>query len=424
VGDLISIDEARRRVLEVVRPVEDEDVPLGEAHGRVLAEDVESAVDVPPFDGSAMDGYAVIAGPEAELEVVGESRAGHPAPEGVEPGTAIRISTGAVMPAGATAVVPLERSEPVGGREAERAAAVGREAHGAAAAAEAGGGRLAPRVIRVEGSSPGDNIRSAGEDIRAGSVVLPAGSRVGAAELGVAASVGRSMLRCSRRPRVAVLVTGDELSEPGRPLRPGGIYSSNGWARAAQAERAGAILVARETVPDSAAETRAALARALEAADVTIVSGGVSVGPHDHVKPALRELGVEERFWGVSLRPGKPTWFGDRDGRLAFGLPGNPVSAMVTFHLFVRGALAALQGADPAVPRAHATLEEPVARHPTREQAVRVRLETSDDGWSARPTGPQGSHMLTSMLGAAAIARIAPGDGQVDAGRRVEVELL
>ena len=394
VDELISIDEARRRVVEAVRRLEDEDVPLGDSHGRVLAEDVESAVDVPPFDGSAMDGYAVIAGPEAELTVVGESRAGHPAPERVEPGTAIRISTGAAMPAGATAVVPLERSRPAGER------------------------------VQVEASSPGDNVRRAGEDVRTGSVVLARGSLLGPAELGVAASVGRGSLRCARRPRVAVLVTGDELSEPGRPLRPGGIYSSNGWALAAQAERAGAHLVARETVPDSAEETRAALSRALEAADVTIVSGGVSVGPHDHVKPALRELGVEERFWGVSLRPGKPTWFGERDGRLAFGLPGNPVSAMVTFHLFVRAALAALQGADPTAPRAHATLEEPLPRHPTREQAVRVRLETSDDGWRARLTGPQGSHMLTSMLGAAALARIAPGDGEVDAGQRVEVELL
>jgi molybdopterin molybdotransferase len=395
VGELISIDEARRRVLAAVRPLGDEEVPLGEAHGRVLAEDVESPVDVPPFDGSAMDGYAVIAGPEAELDVIGESRAGHPAAARVEPGKAIRISTGAALPEGATAVVPLERSEPA--RNAR---------------------------VRVGASSPGDNVRRAGEDVRAGSVVLARGAPLGPAELGVAASVGRAALRCSRRPRVAVLVTGDELSEPGRPLRPGGIYSSNGWALAAQAERAGALLVARETVPDSAEETRASLARALEAADVTIVSGGVSVGPHDHVKPALRELGVEERFWGVSLRPGKPTWFGDRDGRLAFGLPGNPVSAMVTFHLFVRAALAALQGADPSVPRAHAKLEEPIPRHPNREQAVRVRLDASGDGWRARPTGPQGSHMLTSMLGAAGLARIAPGEGEVDAGEQVVVELL
>jgi molybdopterin molybdotransferase len=396
VSELISIDQARGRVLEAVRPLGDEDVPLGEALGRVLAEEVDSRIDVPPFDGSAMDGYAVIAGPEAELDVVGESRAGHPAEARVEPGTAIRISTGAALPEGATAVVPQERSEPVG--EAGR--------------------------VRVGPSSPGDNVRRAGEDVRAGARVLSSGLRIGPAEVGVAASVGRGGLRVARRPRVAILVTGDELSEPGRPLGAGGIYSSNGWALAAQAERAGALVTARETVPDRPAETHAALARALDAADAIVVSGGVSVGPHDHVKPALLELGVEERFWGVSLRPGKPTWFGTRDGRLVFGLPGNPVSAMVCFHLFVRSALAALQGADPEPPRAGAMLAEPIRRHETREQAVRVRLSTSENGWRASPTGPQGSHMLTSMLGATALARIAPGDGELAAGERVEVELL
>jgi molybdopterin molybdotransferase len=396
VSELISIDEAQGRVLDAVRPLATEDVPLAEALGRVLAEDVESAIDVPPFDSSAMDGYAVVAGPGAELEVVDESRAGRPADAAVEPGKAIRISTGGAVPEGATAVVPLERSEVVGA--AER--------------------------IRVGASAPGDNIRRAGEDVRSGRVVLARGSSLGPPELGVAASVGRASLRCARRPRVAILVTGDELTEPGQPLGPGGIYSSNGWALAAQAERAGARVATRETVPDEAADTRAALARSLDWSDVVIVSGGVSVGPHDHVKPALAELGVEERFWGVRLRPGKPTWFGTRGEQLVFGLPGNPVSAMVGFHLFVRTALAAMQGADPSAPRASATLDEPVPRHPNREQAVRVHLENSGDGWRARATGPQGSHMLTSMLGATALARIAPGQGEVSAGERVEVELL
>ncbi len=398
-SELISIDEARGRVLDAVRRLEDERVPLAEALGRVLAEDVQSPIDVPPFDSSAMDGYAVVAGPEAELEVVGESRAGRPWEGPLKPGEAIRISTGGAVPEGATAVVPLERSE-----------ALGRDA--------------AAERIRVGASAPGDNIRRAGEDVRAGRVVLAAGTPLGPAELGVSASIGRASLRCARRPRVAILVTGDELTEPGRPLRPGGIYSSNGWALAAQAERAGAQVTARETVPDQPGETRAALSRALDTSDVVIVSGGVSVGPHDHVKPALAELGVEERFWGVRLRPGKPTWFGARRHALVFGLPGNPVSAMVGFHLFVRTALAAMQGADPSAPRTSATLEEPIARHRNREQAVRVHLETSGNGWRARTTGPQGSHMLTSMLGATALARIAPGEGEVPAGERVDVELL
>jgi molybdopterin molybdotransferase len=408
VSELISIDEAQARVLAAARPLATEDVPLADALGRVLADDVASAIDVPPFDSSAMDGYALVAGPEAELEVVGESRAGRPAEAAVEPGKAIRISTGGVVPAGATAVVPVERSEAVGERP------------GAPAGGEASG----PDRIRVAASAPGENIRRAGEDVRAGRVVLARATPLGPAELGVAASVGRASLRCARRPRVAILVTGDELTEPGRPLGPGRIYSSNGWALAAQAERASARVTARETIPDDAADTRAALAGALDSADVVIVSGGVSVGPHDHVKPALAELGVEERFWGIRLRPGKPTWFGARGEKLVFGLPGNPVSAMVGFHLFVRIALAALQGADPSARRASATLDEPLPRHPNREQAVRVHLETSGDGWRARATGPQGSHMLTSMLGATALARIAPGDGEVRAGERVEVELL
>jgi molybdopterin molybdotransferase len=439
VSELISIDEAQGRVLDAVRPLATEDVPLAEALGRVLAENVVSAIDVPPFDSSAMDGYAVVAGPEAELEVVDESRAGRPAEAPVEPGKAIRISTGGAVPEGATAVVPLERSE-VLGREADTAERIRGEAaaervRGEAAAADRvrGEAAAAERVrgepaaaerVRVAFSTPGDNIRRAGEDVRAGRVVLARGAPLGPAELGVAASVGRASLRCSRRPDVAILVTGDELTEPGRPLGPGGIYSSNAWALAAQAERAGARVTARETVPDQAADTRAALADALDSADVVVVSGGVSVGPHDHVKPALAELGVEERFWGVRLRPGKPTWFGTRGEKLVFGLPGNPVSAMVGFHLFVRTALTAMQGAEPSAPRASARLDEAVPRHPNREQAVRVHLETSSDGWRARVTGPQGSHMLTSMLGATALARIAPGEGEVPAGERVEVELL
>ena len=188
-------------------------------------------------------------------------------------------------------------------------------------------------------------------------------------------------------------------------------------------ERAGAELIASGRVADSAEATRTALESALGAADVVVVSGGVSVGPHDHVKGALAELGVREIFWGVSLRPGKPTWFGTRDATLAFGLPGNPVSAMVTFQLFARPALAALQGGDPAVTRTTAVLDRPVPRNARREQAVRVRLAPGDGGWRAEPTkDAQGSHVLTSMLGADGLALIAPGEG--DATGPVEVELL
>jgi molybdopterin molybdotransferase len=394
VTDLISIAEARQRVLQAVTPLGDEQVPLDAVLGRVLAEDVASAIDVPPFDSSGMDGYALVAGPESELEVIDEARAGHPASKALRPGTAVRISTGAPIPEGANAVVPVERTTAVTDR------------------------------VRVPSTEAGANVRRAGEDVALGAVVLRAGTRLGAAELGVAASVGRASLRCALRPRVAVLATGDELTPPGEPLAPGGIYGSNGFALGALVERAGAVLTGRATVPDTPDGTRDAIRDALAAADVVIVSGGVSVGPHDHVKDALAELGVEEHFWGVRLRPGKPTWFGTRDGTLAFGLPGNPVSAMVTFQLFARPALAALQGAAPDAPRATAVLTHPVARNPRREEAVRVRLRHTDHGLVAETTGEQGSHMLTSMLGADGLAMIAPGEGELAAGERVEVELL
>jgi molybdopterin molybdotransferase len=391
---LISIEQGRRRVLDAVRPLAAEPVALADARGRVLAEDVTSAIDVPPFDSSAMDGYALVAGPERQLELAGESRAGHPHEGELAEGTAVRISTGAAVPRGATAVIPVERTSETNGR------------------------------VQVEETVEGANVRRAGEDLRAGDVVLSRGTPLGPAELGVAASVGRAEVDCARRPRVTLLVTGDELVQPGDQLGPGQIYSSNGFALAGLIAAAGAELVGRETVPDTAAGTHAALERALSGADVVIASGGVSVGPHDHVKGALSELGVEERFWGVSLRPGKPTWFGTREGVLVFGLPGNPVSAMVTFQLFVRPALAALQGADPTAARARATLDEAVARNPRREQAVRVRLSHADDGLHALTTGEQGSHLLTSMLGADGLALVGAGDGEVAAGARVEVLLL
>jgi molybdopterin molybdotransferase len=282
-----------------------------------------------------------------------------------------------------------------------------------------------PERVSVPEIQPGANIRRPGEDIPLNAVVLQTGTHLGPAELGVAASVGRAELRCARRPRAAVLVTGDELTEPGAALAPGAIYSSNAYALAAQVESAGGVIVLGAAVPDDPEATRTELGQALDSADVLIVSGGVSVGPHDHVKAALAALGVEERFWGVKLRPGKPTWFGTRETTLAFGLPGNPVSAMVTFQLFVRPAIAALQGSRSVARRAVARLNEAIARNPHREQAIRVRLHQSDNGLTAEPTkGAQGSHVLTSMVGADGLALIAPGEGEAAAGERVEVELL
>jgi molybdopterin molybdotransferase len=398
VAELIPIAEARRRVLESIRPLDAEDVPLGEALGRVLAEDVTSEVAVPPFDGSAMDGFALPAGAEGRLEVVGESRAGHPWTEPLQTGTAVRISTGAAVPGGTAAVVAIENVT---------------EDEGA---------------VEVPPTPDGANVRLRGEDVQPGDVVLPRGAELSPPALGVLASVGRTAARCARRPLVAILATGDELTEPGAELEPGAIWSSNPLALAGQVVRAGGVVERTLSVPDAAGASRAAIGAALGSADVVCVSGGVSVGPHDHVKGALRDLGVEESFWGVALRPGKPAWFGTLDdgGRrvLAFGLPGNPVSAMVTFRLFATPALRALQGADPGSARAEAVLDVPVARNPRRDQAVRCRLTAAADGLHARPTGSQGSHILTSMLAADALALITLGEGDVPAGERVVVELL
>jgi molybdopterin molybdotransferase len=395
-ASLIDVAAGRELVLESVRPLGGEEVPLENALGRVLAERLETSGPLPPFDSAAMDGYAVVAGPAAELPVTGESRAGHPLNRALAPGEAIAISTGAEVPAGPrVTVVPVERVEEVEGTS-----------------------------VRVPHTGEGEHVRRAGEDLEAGETAVAAGAVLGPAELAVSASLGRPALRCAARPTVAVLVTGDELVEPGNPLGPGQIRDSNATALAAQASTAGALVVQRALVPDDLAATTTALRRALDAADVVCISGGVSVGPHDHVKPALLELGVEERFWGVRLKPGKPTWFGVRDGTLVFGLPGNPVSAMVTFHLFARPALRALAGADPSETRARARLDAPVERHPGRDQALRCRLHADDRGWRAEPTKEQGSHVLSSMVGAAALALVPAGRGVAETGEPVDLELL
>jgi molybdopterin molybdotransferase len=396
---LITVAEARERVLAEVRPLGAEDLDVEQARGRVLARDVVASGDVPPFACSAMDGYAVAPGPAArDLQIVGEARAGAPSDRTLGDGEAIRISTGAALPAGATAVIRQEDVEEHN-HAITTGAAVGED----------------------------ENVRGAAEDLRAGAHVLEAGTTLGTAELGMAVAAGVATVSVARRPLVAVSCTGDELRAPGEPLGPGEIHNSNAVMLSALAVRAGALAVAADRIPDNRDETERVLARGLDASDVVVISGGVSVGPHDHVKPALEALGAAERFWGVALQPGKPTWFGVHGDTLVFGLPGNPVSAVVTFVLFVAPALRALAGESPAAPgsstgslrAATATLGEPVSRNRQREQAVRVRLEQRDGTTIAIPTGPQGSHVTTSLLGADALALIPAGEGAMQAGARV-----
>jgi molybdopterin molybdotransferase len=388
----LSIDDARAAVLASVRPLPAEDVAVQDALGRVLAEDVVAAGDVPAFANSAMDGYALRSGPAGRtLRVIDEARAGTPARSAVDEGEAVRISTGAPLPEGADAVLQIELVRVDG-----------------------------DRVALDDAVEPGRNVRPSGDDLRAGDTVLHAGTRLGAAEVGLVAACGRARVACARVPEVVVLATGDELVAPGEPLAPGQLHETNGLTLAALATQAGAHVAFTAVVRDTEEHTRAAIADALQRADVVVLSGGVSVGPHDHVKPALEALGVEEVFWRVALRPGRPTWFGTRGETLVFGLPGNPVSSMVTFVLFARPALAALQGAPHRPERETARLAGAVPRHPDRDECVRVALR---DG-VATPTGPQGSHQLRSMLGADALAIVTAGTGTLEAGAEVAVERL
>jgi molybdopterin molybdotransferase len=398
----IELDDARRLVIEGLSALGAEDVELGRALGRRLGADAVASVPVQGFDNSSMDGYALRAADTlgstpaspAVLRVVDESRAGHPAGAAVDVGEAIAISTGAMLPAGADAVVRLEDTT-----AAEDAV-----------------------LVEVE-ATPGENVRLAGEDFAAGDAVLGSGSRIGPAALGTLATLDLDPVPCVKRPRVAILTSGDELTRPGEPLGAGAIRDSNARTLPALAELAGAEVVSVAWAPDDPAATRDALATALDA-DVAIVCGGVSVGAHDHVKAALAELGAEQVFWRIALKPGGPTWFGRRGRTLVFGLPGNPVSAMVTFLLLARPALLVLGGGDPTARRTLAALATDYEKPAGRAHAARCALELTEDGWRAHPHPRQGSNVLTSMVAADCLALIPAGVTRVGAGEKVEIELL
>jgi molybdopterin molybdotransferase len=383
--------EALAQVLERAPRLGAEDADVSPAlAGRVLAADVRAAVSLPPFATSAMDGYAVRAAElgDGPVPIAFRVAAGDP-PRPLPAGAVAGIATGAPMPPGADAVVPVEDAEEVDG------------------------------TLRARRPEAGAHIRPAGGDVESGRLVGEAGRVLTPALLAAIAAVGAARVRVASRPRLAAIATGSELVRAGEPLAPGQIYESNLTAIVAQAERAGAEVVAAEVVVDDRAATEAAFAAAL-AADVVVSSGGVSVGPHDHVKGALDALGVREVFWRVAHKPGKPLWFGVAPkGALVFGVPGNPVSSLVSFELFVRPALRAMQGA-PQEPRPVARLAGPVTRLESRDHAVRCRLRPGPDGMQLEPGGPQDSHLIVHASGADAVALIGAGSGEVPAGTLVE----
>ncbi len=399
---MLSVAEALERILAAVPVLGAESVALSEALGRVLAEPVVAAREVPPWDNSSMDGYAVRAGDTASatadrpvgLTVVGEVTAGRVAAAPLGPGQAYRILTGAPLPDGSDAVVP---QEDVSGDDRHI--------------------RLVRPVAR------GAFVRPRGEDIRAGDLVLEPGTVLRPAALGVLATLGYPRVRVRQRPRVAVLSTGDELVEPEAALGPGQIANSNTYALAGLVREAGGVPVNLGIARDRPAELEERFRWGLSA-DALVSSAGVSVGDRDFVRDVLTRLGAELSFWRVNMRPGKPITFGTLSGRPVFGLPGNPVSAMVTFELFVGPAIRRMGGARVLHrPRARARALAPIDNRGSRWGYLRVRLTRDHEGLAARPTGEQGSGILTSMLHADGLA-VLPPDTRVAPGESVEVILL
>ena len=394
-ADLISLAEAQRLVLERARPLEAERVPVERAAGRALAEPALAVVDLPPFPSSAMDGFALRSADTASapvtLTVVGEAAAGEPAENAVRPGEAVRISTGGSVPAGADAVVPLELVE-------ERDGAI----------APAG-------PIR-----PGANVRARGGDVRAREEVLPSGTLLAPAHVAALAAAGLAEVRCAKRPRVGILVTGSELRPPGEPLGPGEIYESNALLLAAALQETGAVPAQLGIVADDREALERALERALLGFDMLVTSGGASVGPHDLVRAVQRDMRVEEVFWGVAVKPGKPVAFGVRRDHLVFNLPGNPVSVLVTFELLVRPAVRALLGLPEPLPRySVGVLAAPVRRNEARHEFVRARARRDGDDVLLEPLTGQESHMIVRSARADALVSVEPGPGDLPAGSRV-----
>lgn len=401
---VLSVEEALEKILSMFHPLEPEEVDLLDSLGRVLAEDVFADMDIPPLDNSAMDGYAVRAedtkgaSPEnpRPLSVIHEVPAGYISDKAVEPGTAIRIMTGAPIPPGANAVVRFEDTR-----------------------------REGDTIYIMREVKPGAEIRRAGEDVKRGELKLRKGTVIRPAEVGMLAALGKKRVKVVRRPKVAILATGDELVEPDEIPGPGKIRNTNTYSNAAQVLKYGGIPIILGIARDRRDELAAKLREGLErGADLILTSGGVSVGDFDLVKEVLAAEG-QITFWQVKMKPGKPLAFGVLGGVPLLGLPGNPVSVMVAFELFARPAILKMQGKTCLQkPLVEATLLDEIPAKDERRHFVRVMVEKRGDEWYARLTGEQGSGILTSMVKANGLAIIPEDWRRAEAGSRVKVMML
>ena len=399
---MLELEEALERILRGVQAATPEQVAVSNAHGRILAETLSSPSDLPPFDNSAMDGYAIRSDdvPNAttdkpvRLRVLGTVAAGNVYGGEVTPGTCVRIFTGSPLPAGADCVVMQEDTAP---DEQE------------------------PGSVKIlEVGRPWENVRLKGEDVRAGEAIIPAGCALRAGHLCLLSAVGISAVNVGRRPRVALVATGTELREPGEPLKPGEIYESNRVGLSVLIRSAGGEPALFPIVHDDAGATRQALSEAVSTSDIVVSVGGASVGQFDLVKPAVSDLGGQIEFWRVAIRPGRPFVFGRLNQKLFFGLPGNPVSAMVTFLVLVRPALRKWQGAsDTGLEEVPGTLGEDLHNPGARRQFARVKMDANG---LVRTAGAQGSHVLKSFAEARGLVDI-PAGSVLKSGTPVKVKL-
>jgi molybdopterin molybdotransferase len=399
---MLEVEDARRRVLAAVTPLDIVRVPIVDAIGSALASDAVAPHDLPRFANSGMDGFALRGAEGAaatedapiELRIVGEVRAGGPAGAEVAPGTAVRIMTGAALPPGADAVIQVEATESRG-----------------------------ENVLLRAPTPAGTHVRPAGDDVKAGDVVVPSGIEIGPGEAALLSSLGLSPVDVHRRPRVALLVTGDELVDPEEDPAPNQIRDSNTVALRSLVAESGGEIVAYERVSDTHADHLAAFERAIPRADLILSSGGVAVGEYDHVKNVVQSLGSID-LWRVAMQPGKPVVLGEVGGVPFLGLPGNPVSVHVGFEQFVRPALRKMRGCRYLLrPTITAALTEPLSKRPGRLHFVRVRLEFDGAVWQATPTGAQGSHIQSSLVDCHGVARFDRDLTELPSGHEVVVEV-